>query len=245
MRNNFSPTTALVLLMLLLSGVSGAMQDDASRSATSDSERLDTDGAAAIANFEAQVVTLQGRFEQTVTDADGRIKERSTGYLKLLRPGRFLWVYETPYEQRIVADGENLWLYDIDLDQVSVRAQQEALGRSPAEILSGAADALAGFDYQGSFMQDGTLWAQLAATDAGSDFRAIRLGFIDGTLAGMELGDSLGQVSRIVFLDVDTEAPIDGSVFEFVPPDGVDVIGTPAGMPQANPAPVPVVPGLG
>ena len=224
MRNIFSSIPLLMLMMVGWSGAAHAQAAPVAAADTIDSAQPDAQGAQALADFEAQVETLQGRFEQTVTDADGRIKERSTGYLKLYRPGRFLWVYETPYEQRIVADGENLWLYDIDLDQVSVRSQRDALGRSPAEILSGSADALAAFDYQGSFVQDGILWAQLAATDAGSDFRAIRLGFVDGTLSGMELGDS---------------------VFEFVPPDGVDVIGTPAGMPQANPAPVPVVPGLG
>lgn len=242
MMRNYT-TAALFLFMLCGWPFGASAQGEAAL--TADAEALDAAGAEALAAFEAQVETLQGHFEQTVIDADGRIKERSSGYLKLRRPGRFLWVYETPYEQRIVADGDNLWLYDIDLDQVSVRAQEEALGRSPAEILSGDGDALAAFDYQGSFVQDGVLWAQLAATDAGSDFRAIRLGFVDGTLAGMELGDNLGQVSRIMFSDIETDAAIDDAVFEFVPPDGVDVIGTPAGMPQANPAPVPVVPGLG
>ncbi len=227
----------------LLAMVAAAQSGDATLTDADDAARLDAQGAAALEAFDDRVVTLQGRFEQTVTGADGRIKESADGYMKLSRPGRFLWVYESPYEQRIVADGENLWLYDVDLDQVSVRAQDEALGRSPAEILSGTDDALAAFDYQGSFREDSMLWTQLSAKDPDSDFRVIRLGFRDGELAGMALGDNLGQVTRILFDDVLFDAPVDDGEFEFTPPPGVDVIGTPAGV--GDTLPIPVVPGLG
>ena len=126
----------------------------------------------------------------------------------------------------IIADGVNLWLYDVDLDQVTVKPQREALGRSPAEILGGDADALAAFDYQGAFERGDMLWVQLQPRDNDTDFEGIRLGFAGERLAGMELADSLGQITRIDFSRVALDAPIPDATFRFEPPDGVDVIGT-------------------
>lgn len=231
----------LILTALLVAGVAAA-QD-----ATPDAR-----GRQLLADFSDRVETVSGGFSQVVTGSDGRIKERAGGRFAIARPGRFEWVYTAPYEQRIVADGTNLWLHDIDLEQVSVRAQASALGASPAGILGGGADALDAFDYQGAFEDGALLWVQLAALDTDSDFRAVRIGFDaeSGTLAAMELGDSLSQRTLIEFSDVVRDAPVDAARFEFTPPPGADVTGTPAGMePQgdaaAPDAPVAIVPGLG
>ena len=231
-----------VLSVLLLLAGPAVAQDAA----------LDARGRALLADLADNVSTLTGRFDQTVTGSDGRVKERASGDFAIARPGRFDWVYVAPYEQRIVADGENLWLHDIDLEQVSVRAQAGALGSSPASILGGGADALDAFDYQGAFEDGALLWVQLAALDADSDFRAIRIGFeaATGTLAAMELGDSLSQRTLIEFSGVREDVPVDDARFEFTPPPGADVTGTPAGMAPADDAApsgaaVTVVPGLG
>lgn len=210
-------------------------------------------GEQALARFDADVKELSATFEQKVFTADGRLKETSSGTLKLQRPGRFAWIYEQPYEQRIIADGELLWSYDVDLEQVSVREQGEALGQSPAQILSGSADALSGFDYQGSFQANGLLWAQLAATKDNGDFAAVRIAFdSSGDIAGLEIADELGQITRILFAKVSINSPIDEMHFKFTPPPGVDVIGLPDSTePQPNPDPkegsdaVSIVSGLG
>lgn len=227
----------LTLCMALLTTAALA-QDEA----LDETDALFAQGQAALEQFNAGVTTLRGEFAQRVYKPDGSVEESSGSYL-LSRPGRFVWTYEMPYEQRIVADGRNLWLYDVDLDQVTVREQTEALGQSPAEILGGGEDVLAAFDYQGSFSRDGLLWVQLAARDPGSDFSALRLGFRDGVLAGMQLGDSLQQTTEILFDDVIVNAPVDDARFDFELPPGVDLIGTPSG--QAAPAPAVIVPGLG
>ena len=231
----------LLLTLLLFAGP--ALGQDA---------ELDARGKAMLADFSGSVETVTGRFSQVVTGDDGRVKERSGGRFAIARPGRFEWVYATPYEQRIVADGTNLWLHDVDLEQVSVRAQADALGSSPAGILGGGADALDAFEFQGAFEDDAMLWVQLAALDADSDFRVVRIGFDrdTGALAAMDLGDSLSQRTLIEFSDVVRDGPVDASRFEFTPPPGADVTGTPAGMaPEAGaPAPgspVDIVPGLG
>lgn len=230
-----------ILTALLLAGVAAAQAPSP-----------DARGKRLLADFSENVETVAGGFSQVVTGSDGRIKERAEGRFAIARPGRFEWVYDAPYEQRIVADGTNLWLHDVDLEQVSVRAQDAALGSSPAGILGGGADALAAFEFQGAFEDGALLWVQLAALDTDSDFRAVRIGFdaATGTLAAMELGDSLSQRTLIEFSGVVRDAPVDASRFEFTPPPGADVTGTPAGLETqgeaaAPDAPVDIVPGLG
>lgn len=187
---------------------------------------IDSRGRLLLTSFTDDVTTVSADFRQTLYDRDGNVKEVSTGFTRIARPERFLWVYSEPYEQRIIADGVNLWLYDVDLDQVTVKPQREALGRSPAEILGGDAGALAAFAYQGAFERDDILWVQLQPRDNDTDFEGVRLGFEGERLAGMELADSLGQITRIDFSRVALDAPIPDATFRFEPPDGVDVIGT-------------------
>lgn len=198
----------------------------------------DEQARALLDAFVTDVQLVSGSFSQTVTGSDGRVKERSSGRFAIERPARFEWLYRAPYEQRIVADGVNLWLYDVDLEQVTVRAQDNALDASPAGILGGGRDVLDAFEYQGSFETDGRVWVQLAALDEASDFRAVRLAFDEetGLLAAMELGDSLSQRTMIEFGDVAINVDVDPARFEFTPPEGVDVSGSPAGRGDAAPA---------
>ena len=104
--------------------------------------RVDEVGERLVNDFVANVITLEGRFEQSLIDAEGIVVERSSGTLEIERPGRFRWSYSEPYEQWLVADGLNIWSYDVDLAQVTVKPQAKALANTPALLLGGSEDAL-------------------------------------------------------------------------------------------------------
>ncbi|MEL6870588.1 MAG: outer-membrane lipoprotein carrier protein LolA [Pseudomonadota bacterium] len=210
----------LIVLLLLATGA---------RAQTAAEAALTARGEAVLRTFQNSVQTYTAQFSQAVYDDTGALKRdgRATGSVVIGRPGKFVWKYLEPYEQHLIADGSNLWSWDVDLDQISVRAQREALGQSPAQVLSGTIDALEAFDYQGALEQDGALVVQLAGRDQQSDFRVMRLAFRDEVLVGMRIGDSLGQTTDIQFTDVQINTQIAPDTFEFVPPDGVDVVGTP------------------
>ena len=107
--------------------------------------RVDGVGEQLVNDFLHDVITLEGRFEQSLIDVEGDVIERSSGTLEIERPGRFRWAYSDPYEQWLVADGLNVWSYDVDLAQVTVKPQADALANTQALLLGGAEDALAQF----------------------------------------------------------------------------------------------------
>ncbi len=175
--------------------------------------------------FFAGIDTIRGEFRQVLFDARGRAVERSNGEFAILKPGRFRWHYTEPYEQLIVADGENIWLYDVDFEQVTVREQTDSLSQSPAMLLGGDADALDAFRYLGSYSRGGRDWLRLEPVAPESDFRAVDLSFAGGELELMELTDALGQVTRIEFTELVLNESLEDALFTFTPPPGVDVIG--------------------
>ena len=161
-------------------------------------------------------------------DADGAVIERTTGTLEISRPGKFRWSYVEPYEQWLIADGLNIWSYDVDLAQVTVKPQSDALANTPALLLSGSANALDQFDYEGSYDETVTTWVKLAPRNTDSGFLRMELGFIDDTLNRMVFFDNLEQTTLVEFRDVAVNGQIDPARFEFLVPDGVDVVGMPA-----------------
>jgi len=195
----------------------------------------DDDGARLVAKFVNEMSTLQGRFEQSMLDADGEVVERTSGTLQIRRPGQFRWSYSTPYEQVLVADGLNIWSYDVDLAQVTVKPQQEALADTPAMLLSGAQDALQQFNHDGSFVEAGTTWVQLSPKNTESGFLRVELGFKSDTLQRMVFHDNLKQITLVALYDVVVDAPITADQFRFTIPDDVDVVGTPAVAVATNP----------
>lgn len=209
--------------------VLGALAASATVAEDDVSDSLRARGEQQLQSFVTEVQTLAGDFRQTVYGADGQVDDEYEGDLQIARPGRFFWRYTSPYEQQLVADGVNLWNYDVDLDQISVTAQEEALGQSPAAVLSGTNDVLERVELQGAFEADGQLWVQMALDDNEGDFSGLRFGFDleNNQLSGMQITDSLGQLTIIEFDNVSVNEPIDPKVFEFSPPDGVDVIGEP------------------
>jgi outer membrane lipoprotein carrier protein len=190
-------------------------------------EPSEVNGEQLIKNFVESVQTMRGRFEQSLVDASDTIVESSSGTFQIRRPGQLRWSYEQPYEQLLVADGLNVWSYDVDLAQVTVKPQAEVLSSTPALLLGGAHDVLEDFAYDGSFEDRGTDWVRLLPRDPDSNFESVELGFSDGTLTRMIFADNLDQTTLVAMHDVVLNEPIDPERFHFVPPKGVDVVGTP------------------
>lgn len=183
------------------------------------------DGEARLRSFLADVRTLSADFQQLQRDESGAEQERASGILLMQQPGRFRWDYREPYEQLIVADGRRLWVYDADLEQVTVRGMQEALGNSPARLLSGELDLDADFTIHELPRSGGLEWLELRPRDAQEEFTVMRLGFAPRELRAMHMIDNLGNQTEIVFSNMKINPRIDPSMFSFVPPPGVDVVG--------------------
>lgn len=177
--------------------------------------------------FVRDLATLSARFEQRLVDPSGELLEVSSGTLDIKRPGQFRWVYDEPYEQRLVADGQNIWNYDVDLAQVTVKPQAEALANTPALLLGGSDAALAEFEYVDGYEHAGLNWIRMRPLDTSSGFRQVELAFSAGVLTRMVFLDNLDQTTIVSLSDVVIDAPIDASLFDFSVPSGVDVVGTP------------------
>jgi len=187
----------------------------------------ESDGEALIRHFVDDVRTLSGRFEQSLLAADGEVLEDSSGTLEIQRPGRFRWAYDLPYEQVLVADGLNVWSYDVDLAQVTVKPQDEVLGSTPASLLGGSANVLDDFDVVGSDVDRGTTWVRLKPRRQEGSFSGVDLGFTDGELSRMIFSDNLEQTTLVALFDVVVNEAIDDKHFAFAPPPDVDLVGTP------------------
>jgi outer membrane lipoprotein carrier protein len=174
--------------------------------------------------FLAETVTLEARFSQVLLEADSAHAQVSEGSFYLHRPQRFRWDYTSPTPQLVVADGEHLWLYDPDLEQVTVRRLDDGLSSTPAMLLSGDGALEDSFRLGAAYQEDGLDWVELAPLSEAADFAAVRVGFEAGRLASMELMDALGQTTVIRFSDVKLNPPLDAALFSFSPPAGVDVI---------------------
>jgi len=194
----------------------------------------EAEGKALVENFVLNIRTLKGRFEQSLVDADNQIVETSSGTLEIQRPGQFRWSYVEPYEQVLVADGLNVWSYDVDLAQVTVKPQMEVLKNTPALLLGGSEDALDQFEYVGSFGDRGTVWIRLRPKDTDSGFNKVELGFTDGHLTRMMFSDNLEQTTLIALFDVSLNEDIDAGRFQFEPPEDVDIVGTPVKVSESD-----------
>lgn len=183
---------------------------------------------ALLETFLDDVETMTASFEQSLVDADDIEVESSSGTLAIRRPGKFRWHYRAPYEQILVADGSNLWSYDVDLEQVTVKPQAEVLADTPAMLLGGDRSVLDEFEVAASERDErGTVWLTLRPRNRDNGFERIDLGFDDGVLRRMMLRDNLDQSTLIALSDVELNATVDPDTFGFEPPAGVDVVGTP------------------
>lgn len=177
------------------------------------------------------LTTWSAQFHQVVNDARGRRVGEGSGRFLVVRPGRFRWesapAGATGAAQLLVADGRNLWFYDRDLEQATVKPQQQALPQSPAMLLAGGAGLSEAFEVRGDGRHEDLDWVQVLPRDKGSDFREARFGFRGRELSRLDIVDKLGQRSTLTFTDVKRNSVVDDSEVSFKPPPGVDVIGTP------------------
>lgn len=183
------------------------------------------DSVAELERLLAQTRTLRGEFTQELLDEQGAVVKRSSGTMLLARPGRFRWDYAAPDAQTIVSDGTRLWIFDPELAQVTVKAVDGTLARSPAALLGGSAPLAETFAATDLGSADGLAWVALEPQVKDSDFQQVRLGVGKRAVEVMELTDGLGQTTRIRFADVEVNAAVDDRAFRFVPPAGVDVVG--------------------
>lgn len=169
--------------------------------------------------------TVQGRFEQVVVAASGRKPQHATGEFVFQRPGRFHWEYTEPYPQVLVSDGNRLWSWDPDLNQVTIQELGDALGSTPAAILSGDDALERNFELAEGGRHDGFVWVEATPRQTDSTFEVVRIGFAGGRLERMEMRDHFGQTTVIDFYDLELGADVDAGRFEFTPPPGADVMG--------------------
>ncbi len=174
--------------------------------------------------FLSQTHTVKARFAQMVLDKNLKQLQQAQGVMQFSRPGKFRWDYTKPYEQVIVGDGNRLWIYDKDLNQVTVRKLDGALGASPAALLSGSNDLERDYKLSNLGMDKGLDWLEAIPKNRDTVFERVRMGFGKSGLEAMELRDQFGQVTVITFADVERNPRIAADVFRFTPPKGADVI---------------------
>jgi outer membrane lipoprotein carrier protein len=182
-------------------------------------------GVDRLKNFLQKTGTLRAQFHQVVVDAQGKKVQEVDGSMQLLRPGKFRWDYNKPFQQEIVGDGEKVWLYDPELNQVTVRVLSKALGSSPAALLSGSQDMEKNFVLKDKTHSGALEWVLATPKVEESGFERVLLGFNDETLQAMELYDSFGHTTLVTFTKLELNPKLAASTFRFTPPAGADVVG--------------------
>ena len=188
-------------------------------------------GLESLENFVKAAKSGKADFIQVVTspskDGQAPRSKTSIGTFEFSRPGKFKFVYKKPFEQTIVADGQTLWLYDVDLNQVTARSQAAVLGSTPAAVIASAPDLRslqADFTLQAAPDKDGMEWVLAIPKAKEGSLQSVRVGFKGAALAALEILDSFGQQSRLSFGTFAVNASVDGTAFQFKPPAGADVI---------------------
>jgi outer membrane lipoprotein carrier protein len=178
--------------------------------------------------------TLRASFLQTLADSQGHEIDRATGTIIVQRPGKFSWDIHPESRsgagsagQLLVCDGRNLWFYDRDLNQVTVKPVDAALSATPALLLSGAVDVRRNFTIAPAGERLGLQWVLVEPHGAEADFREALFGFDKGELKRMILEDKLDQTATVIFDKVERNTPVSAAEVSFTPPKGADVIGTP------------------
>ena len=212
---NLKPTRILATLML----AGAALAASAAQAATALEQ---------FKSFVSTSKTARGEFVQRVARVEGgaslKVSKEASGTFQFSRPGRFIWTYKKPYEQVLQADGEKLYIYDRDLNQVTVRKLGNALGSSPAAILFGSNDIEKDFTLKDIGDRDGLEWLQAVPRSKDTTFEKIGIAMKDGVPAAMELRDSFGQVTTLTFTRFEKNPALPDTQYRFVPPKGADVL---------------------
>jgi outer membrane lipoprotein carrier protein len=185
--------------------------------------------------FAMDLRAVSAHFEQQAFDPKGGAGKTSRGDLALKAPRQFRWDTIAPYKQLIVADGEKVWIYDADLEQVSVRAQGTEEAHSPLTVLTDLSQLDRDFATSEQGEHDGLAWLRLKSKDKDPQFAYADLGFDAGGLARMRFEDALGDRTEIRFSDWKRNPQLPGDAFKFTPPKGVDIVGDPTPAAEAHP----------
>jgi len=181
-------------------------------------------GLDGLDSFLKNMKTLQGQFVQTQFNADRRETQRASGTLELSRPGKFRWVYAQPYHQELVADGESLWIYDQDLEQVTQKPLLQATAQAPIMLLLEKKSLDKDYLLTDLGSDQGLDWVGLKPRKDEADVREVKLAFEKKMLARMQLTDAFGQITLIEFKEMKMNPKLAEGTFNFVPPSGVDVV---------------------
>ncbi|MCP4187684.1 MAG: outer membrane lipoprotein chaperone LolA [Gammaproteobacteria bacterium] len=198
---------AIILILILIPSV---YADDAEQRLNKALRKLDN---------------LTADFKQTLLDDDKQVVQQSSGQLAIQRPGKFSWIYTTPYEQQIVADGSELWIYDVDLDQVTVKPMSSGLASAPIMILMKQNEISEEFNVSEIGQRKYLYWVELEPKSSDLEYTQVYIGLEEGAIKAMELRDNFGQSTQIVFDNLRLNVVHNPKVFQFIPPEGVDVFG--------------------
>jgi chaperone LolA len=182
-------------------------------------------GVERLKAFAAGTSSAEADFTQTVADKAGHVTQQASGKMAFARPGKFRWDYAPPYEQVIVGDGSKLWLYDADLNQVTVRKLGDALAGTPAALLAGDRAIEKLFILKDAGTSGGVEWLDATPRNRDTSFAHIRMGFTGEVLTQMDLYDHFGQHTTLRFTHFQRNPALSPARFKFAPPKGADVIG--------------------
>jgi len=175
--------------------------------------------------FIQKTQTFKAAFHQKLLDKNFQDVQEASGSMMFQRPGKFRWVYEKPYQQLIVGDGSRVWFYDQDLNQVTVRQLDLAIGNSPAALLAGSSAIEKDFNLTEINIEDEIDWLEATPKHKETNFELIRMGFTKtGELREMILRDNFGQFTLLVFSEIHFNPTLAIELFQFKPPSGADVI---------------------
>lgn len=177
--------------------------------------------SAALKNLD----NISAEFKQTLLDEDKNIVQQSHGTLALQRPGKFAWIYTEPFEQHIIGDGSELWIYDVELEQVTVKPMDEGISNAPIMILMKQTGVSKQFDVSEVGQRKYLYWVELKPHASDLEYSSIFIGLEDDNVRAMELQDQFGQSTQIVFENMRVGVVHNPATFKFVPPEGVDVFG--------------------
>lgn len=183
--------------------------------------------------FYDRTQSMQADFEQTITDSKGKVIEVSTGELIFSRPDKFIFEYRSPAEQKYISNSKTLWIYDVELEQVSIKSLDQGLGDSPALLLSSNSNVYQYYDVNNvklmplsQAQQQSLQWVQLKAKKEDTTFERVLLGFDEHKLKEMKMYDNFGQLTELTFSNIQLNKSFANRQFNFIAPEGVDVIGT-------------------
>jgi len=183
------------------------------------------EGRLLLDKFLTETQTMSANFKQTLKASDGKLLQESAGEFYLQRPGRFRWNYTEPYPQEIVSDGENVWVFDVDLEQVTVQKQGQGRSNTPMALLQNRQKLEDAFEIHERGFESGLHRIELFNKKDDSDFDRVMIGLDEKGLRFLQLHDQFEQTTYIYFTELRSNPELDGSIFEFIPPEGVDVFG--------------------